>query len=381
MGDYDHYSERFPVGMKVNVGIPVPGGSVFRDWAIINFIEEDLVELQLSRDVLPAGVRLLVGTILDIRGGKEDNAYSCRGIIVTEGAKRMVLLRFIGEIVTDELREYYRIDAFLPIKYLITPHASEYALKIDWQAKREARAEAERERRITEEEKKPWQRLLLPPKEQSDEEQQTAETLPDEEADADIEEEEEEDTSDHSWDDVIPLAANISGGGMRILLHHPLAVDDLITLEIFVPTEPQPRIVDAVGKVVQCAQNFAATRQLQRDSYNTNIEFLFIDERDRDCIVSYISNVQLKRIRQLREQYLGRGIANEEHELTDAERLKLKIFRGILSLIVIMLLTGIAMYFGSYSEKRPKNEMELLFEKGFMEYFKKIGRQPQESSP
>lgn len=372
MGEYDHYSQHFPVRMKVNVGIPVPGGSVFHDWAIINDIDEDLVELQLSRDVLPAGVLLSMGTILDIRGGKDSNAYSCRGIIVTEGDQREVLLRLIGEIVSDELREFYRIDAFLPIKYFLTGQKSEHELRQDWLIKREARAEAEREFR--QHEKKPWQRLMLP-----QEELETGSTPDDE---PDMEPEEDDSTTDQGWDDVIPLAANISGGGIRILLHHRFKVDETVVLEIFVPTEPRPRIVDAVGRVVLCTQNIAASKQLQRESYNTSIEFLFIDERDRDSIVSYISNVQLKRIRQLREQYLGRGIKNDEHELTAAELLRMKMLRIALALIVFTLLGSLAVYFTHYVENRPKGEIELIFEKGFMEYLKKIGRiQPTYPSP
>ncbi len=371
MGEYDQYIEHYPRGMKVHVGIPVPGESVFQDWAIIAGVDEDLVELQLSRDVLPAGVRLTIGTILDIRGGKDENAYSCRGIIVSEGVQRTILLRFIGEIVSDELREYYRIDAFLPIKYYLAGTTSEYVLKQDWQAKRQARAEAERERR--EQEKKPWQRLMLPQEGRPHGETQEV----DEEPFADVLAEEDalpDDTGDHSWDDVIPLAANISGGGLRILLHHEVKVDALIMLEIFVPTEPQPKIVDAVGKVVLCAQNYAATKQTQRDSYNTGIEFLCIDERDRDTIVSYIANVQLKRIRQLREQYLGRRETAEEEALSDAERLRLKIVQLLVSAIVLGFLVWSVIYFNRYSENRPQSEIERIFDQGFMKYLKKIGK-------
>jgi len=370
MGDYDHYSDHFPVGMKVNVGIPVPGGSVFRDWAIINDIDEDLVDLQLSRDVLPDGVLLSVGTILDIRGGKDNNGYSCRGIIVTEGGRREVLLRLIGEIVSDELREFYRIDAFLPIKYYLASQSSEYALRQDWLAKREARAEAERER--SQNEKKPWQRLMLPQPEQFPVAELDDDQLFDDRQD--LEPEEEEDTADHSWDAIIPLAANVSGGGLRILLHHQFKPGDLVVLEIYVPTEPRPRIVDAVGKVVVCTPNNAASKQLHRESYNTSIEFLFIDERDRDGIVSYISNIQLKRIRQLREQYLGRGMRSDTHELTAAEQFRLKVVRLLIALTVFTLLGGLAAYFKYYVENRPKGEIELIFEQGFIEYFKKIGR-------
>jgi c-di-GMP-binding flagellar brake protein YcgR len=48
-------------------------------------------------------------------------------------------------------------------------------------------------------------------------------------------------------------------------------------------------------------ENYAASKQFNRTSYNTGLKFKFIEERDRDAIVSYISNVQLKRIRQMRD--------------------------------------------------------------------------------
>lgn len=375
MGEYDHYSRHFPAGMKVNVGIPVPGGSAFHDWAIISDIDEDLLELQLSRDVLPDGVLLSIGTILDIRGGKDNNGYSCRGIIVTEGWQREILLRLIGEIVSDELREFYRIDAFLPIKYFISAHTSENSLRQDWIAKREARALAELEHRQNQ--TKPWQRLMLPQHEERlpQEELEMPSSFLDE-TDLELEQEPDDAATDHSWDDVIPLAANISGGGLRILLHHQFQVDDLVVLEIFVPTEPHPRIVDAVGRVVQCTQNHAATKQLQRASFNTSMEFLFIDERDQDCIVKHISNVQLKRIRQLREQYLGRDAKSDQYELSAAELRRATIVRALLALFVITVLSGLVVYFKHYVENRPKGEIELIFEKGFFEYLRKTGRQP-----
>lgn len=374
MGEYEHYSKLFSTGMKVNVGIPVPGGSVFHDWAIISDIDEDLLELQLSRDVLPDGVALSIGTILDIRGGKDNNGYSCRGIIVTEGWQREILLRLIGEIVSDELREFYRIDAFLPIRYIIATGTSENQLRQDCIAKREARALIEQKHQHA---SRPWQRLMVP----RHEERLPQKTLQGpasflDETTMETEELAEDTAADHSWDDVIPLAANISGGGMKILLHHKFQVDDLVVLEIFVPTEPHPRIVDAVGRIVSCTQNYAASKQLQRVSFNTSIEFLYIDERDRDCIVKHISNVQLKRIRQLREQYLGRGVTDDRRELSAAEPQRAKLLFTLLALVVIILLSSLVIYFKHYAENRPKGEIELIFEKGFFEYLRKTGRQP-----
>jgi len=379
MSDFDQYLEHFPVGLKVNVGIPVPGGDTFHDWAIIHSIDEDLVSLQLSRDTLPAGVKLLVGTILDIRTGNEVSGYSCRAIIVTEGFRREVLLRLIGEIVSSELREFYRIDAFLPIKYFISTEQSEVKLKAAWKEKREARLAAELERK--QQEKKPWERLRkaphteeLPSEELSDEGnwEDSGEGL--EQPDQG-----EDDSRDHSWDDVIPLAANISGGGVRMLLHHKFEEDTLVPLEIFLPSEPEPQIIDAVCVVAFANENYAASKQFNRTSYNTGLKFKFIEERDRDAIVSYISNVQLKRIRQMREHYLFRsGPEAPQPDVTPEQRLKLLIKTILTVGIVIIALIGLTIYFKNYAENRPKNEIELIFEKGFSEYLKKIGRPPSQ---
>lgn len=379
MSDFDQYLEHFPVGLKVNVGIPVPDGDTFHDWAIIHTIDEDLVSLQLSRDTLPAGVKLKVGTILDIRAGNEVEGYSCRAIIVAEGYHREVLLRLIGEIVSSELREFYRIDAFLPIKYFVSSEQSEVKLKVAWKEKREARLTAEKERK--QQEKKPWERLRQPPEtEELPSEEFGEEGLWDDTGEGlDQPDQVVDDTRDHTWDDVIPLAANISGGGIRMLLHHKFEDDTLVPLEIYLPSEPEPQIIDAVCIVAFANENFAATRQFNRTSYNTGLKFKFIEERDRDAIVSYISNVQLKRIRQMREQYLFRSGPNmDKPEDTPEQRTKLLI-RSVLTIgIVVTALIGLIIYFKGYVENRPKNEIEILFEKGFSDYLKKIGRDPSQ---
>jgi len=379
MSDFDQYLEHFPVGLKVNVGIPVPGGDTFHDWAVIHSIDEDLVSLQLSRDIFPTGVKLRVGTILDIRAGNEIEGYSCRAIIVAEGYHREVLLRLIGEIVSSELREFYRIDAFLPIKYFISTEQSEVRLKAAWKEKRDARLTAEQERK--QQAKKPWERLREAPEtEELPSEEFGEEGLWDDTGEGlDQPDQAIFDTSDHSWDDVIPLAANISGGGVRMLLHHKFENDTLVPLEIYLPSDPEPQIIDAVCIVAFANENYAATKQFNRTSYNTGLKFKFIEERDRDAIVSYISNVQLKRIRLMREQYLFRsGPNSDKPEITQEQRLKLLFKTGLVITIVVFALISLTIYFKNYAENRPKNEIELIFDKGFSDYLKKVGRNPSQ---
>ncbi|NJD39109.1 MAG: PilZ domain-containing protein [Geobacter sp.] len=382
MSDHDTYLQHFPVGLKVTVGIPVPGGDTFHDWAVIRQIDEDLVSLQLSRDTLPENIRLTVGTIFDVRAGDETSGYSCRAIVVTEGYRREILLRLIGEVVSSELREFYRIDAFLPIRYFISEEQSEVKLKKNWQQKREERTVAEQERK--ERAQKPWERLsqAAAREELPAEERNIESFLTDSGEEDDFQEQNlaGDDTADHSWDDVIPLAANISGGGLRMLLHHGFQPGSLVPLEIYLPVEPDHRIIDAVGVVAFANENYAAGKQFQRTTYNTGLKFKFIDERDRDAIVSYISTVQLKRIRQMREQYLFRSSPASDPAPPTEEQRRMFVIKSVASAITVLaLMVGLVLYFKDYAENRPKNQIEQIFDKGFEEYLKKIGRDPAAS--
>lgn len=351
----DHYVRFFPPGMKIGVGIPLPNAEIFRDWAVISELDEDLVSLQLSRDQLPAGVDLHVGQIVELRGGKNDSAYSCRAIIVSEGQARQVLLRLIGEIVTDELREFYRIDAFLPIKYYVSREQNPSVLSKEWQARRHKRLEDELIRK-----QERWDSSFvsgntdLPPE------------CPPEPTVS------EPGDTDSSWDTIVPLAASISGGGMRINAHQGFEAGEYVPLEIMVPA-PR-RIVEAVGRVVFCNRNCGQSGD--RENFNVALKFVFIDERDRDAIVNHISSVQLKRIRQLREHFSLRAGLDAEADAGDGGMpvwrsiVRNSIYAAVLAVITLMLFN----YFRGYMQYHPKSEIEETFETGIKKYLKKIGK-------
>lgn len=345
MSDQQNYASYFAGGMRVGVGIPLHNAEVFRDWAFIEELDEDLIWLQLSRDQLPVNVKLNVGQILEIRGGKDDNGYSCRAIIVSEGDAKQLLLRLIGEIVSDELREFYRIDAFLPIKYYLTHEQHPELLEKEWSLRRLARLANEQQRR-----QKRWDSTYMG----------GSARLPDEKL-----LEHDEDDEDTEWDTIIPLAANISGGGMRVITRQGFAEKEYILLEILVPT-PR-RIVDAVARVIFAHPLLSGG--VESGYFNTGLQFVFIDEVDRDSIVSHISNIQLKRIRQLRETYLfrdghGKDLADGAEALDRYSRMKLIV----IGLLLLSLLVMSINYFRNYSQNRPKNEIEEIFENAIKRY-------------
>ncbi|MDA8429230.1 MAG: DUF5634 family protein [Geobacteraceae bacterium] len=351
MSEMDQYAGSFSTGMKVGVGIPLPNAEIFNDWAIIHEIDEDLVSLQLSRDQLPVRVTLHVGQILELRGGKEGNAYSCRAIIVSEGYAKELLLRLIGEIVSDELREFYRIDAFLPIKYYISQEQHPELLKKQWELRREQRFAhnlARRQRR--------WDSELIDGEAELPHEKRQEDAASD------------GDQEDKTWDTIIPLAANISGGGLRIMTHQDFDYGEYVLLEILVPA-PR-RIVDAVVRVVFANRNYAAGDD--HEYFNTGLQFVYIDERDRDSILNHISTVQLKRIRQLREKYLFRSPLDVDEEearlslpgITWQELAKTALIWAVMIAIVLVLIK----YFKNYAIEHPPNEIGEVFDKAIKKY-------------
>lgn len=360
MNDFENYADFFPAGMKVGVGIPLANAGVFRDWAIIREIDEDFVSLQLSRDQLPRDVSLHVGQILDLRGGKDDSGYSCRAIIVAEAPTRELLLRLIGEIVSDELREFYRIDAFLPIKYYISLEQNIDTLKQEWTQRREQRRVMEAERKQRE-----WDSRLLPDSAELPPERRLEQFRDDQEEEWDQVEE-----LGDAWDTIIPLAANISGGGVRITTHQRFESGVYMLLEILVPMPH--RIVDIVARVITANRNYAAGED--REYYNTGLQFVFIDEWDRDAVVKHISNVQLKRIRQLREQFIFRDGLPGGEEQGEASLFKLVSSRRFL-IYTLAFLTITMLIFScvnQYAKSHPKNEIEEMFEGGIRKYLEQF---------
>ena len=354
MSEAGQYARFFNSGMKVGVGIPLANAEVFRDWALIHELDEDLISLQLSRDQLPVDVNLYVGQIIEVRGGQDGAGYSSRAIIVSEMEERNILLRLIGEMIYDELREFYRIDAFLPIKYIISQEQNPEILLHEWSARHKLRQIEELERK-----EKRWDTVFIPKDNEPDRAEQLDATNQDEELDA--------------WNSIIPLAANISGGGIRIISNQGFKYGEYLLLEILIPA-PQ-RIIDAVVKVVFLDSNNSASND-QEQYNNVAMKFVYIDERDRDAIIYHISNVQLQRIKQLREKYAIKSFANENGQdqgivSKSVQRVQL-VKRAVMMFTFAVVLGLFFFYLKGYVEYHPKSQIEETFEGGIKRYLERI---------
>jgi hypothetical protein len=384
MSDAGQYTSRYFTGMKVEVGIPLPNTKEFRDWAIISEIDEDLVSLQLSRDMLPDGVNLRVGQILTIRSESEGQAHSCRAFIVSKGYDQDLLLRLTGEIVFDELREFYRIDAFLPIKFYTLHDQNPATVKKLWEERRKQRLNEERVRELRRSEAK---REKLRAEERAREQNIREGTSPGGPAElfstGKLEEEPEDNPYYESWGSVTSVAINISGGGLKILTNQGFETDDFLLLEIFVPS--LSCIVDIVARVI--FSNHNGTAGDEGNCFNTGMQFVFIDERARFAINGHVSGVQIRRIRQFRgfadavplniydraipdKHYAYDGRIDAGDDIDDSNQVNRKkiIQQMVLGLFFVGIVSLLYFYFSAYAVKHPKNQIEDLFETGIRKF-------------
>jgi len=374
-----HHTSRYFSGMKVEVEIPLPNTRVFRDWAIISETDEDLVSLQLSRDILPDGVTLRVGQVLTVNSQTDGNKFSCRAFIVSKGYEQDLLLRFTSETIADEMREFYRVDAFLPLRFSILNDQNPANVREQWEAQRKLRRdeEAARERSRLESE-----RIKLRMEERERALKIEGGAFP-AETDLPLQNRQNEALQDYqyylSWGTVTTLAVNISGGGLRIYTDQKFHPDELVMLEAYIPSSHS--IIDITARVV--STNGGGNGET---GGSVAMQFVFIDESARSAINSHISSIQLKRIRQFKgftdvEPATGNGIATPDkhyayidsitvNEKTDPQdQIKKTRVRYLVIAVVFICVAGLLFsYFYRYVLEHPKSEIQKIFEKGIRKY-------------
>jgi hypothetical protein len=350
MTDKDQYSRYFSVGMKIGVGIPMNNNELFRDWAVILEIEEDLVRIQLSRDVLPVDVDLQTGKTLELRCGKEGKGYRCSGVYISEEEAGIVQLRLTGDVNSNELREYYRIEAFLPFRLQISHDHNMDAVLKEWRTRKQNRLSYESQRKKELEQKRRDLLYRTAEGEFDADDRESGETV--------TREPEELEFIDHSWDDSIALAVNLSAGGFKFVTAERYEIGDLVFQEIFIPTNP-PRTMDSVARVVFKNHNYSAGSD--KEYFNVAMQFMLIDERDRDAIVSHISNLELMRIRLMRLTPIPIERLGSRNMFTP--------FRMIgTALLLLTIVILIVYYFQQYLHYNIRNEIAETFENGIRKY-------------
>jgi len=306
------YADVFSTGMRIEVELPLADEKQFRDDAEIVFVHQDLLVLQLTRELFPEAVILETGTEIHLRTGKKEKGYRCRAILLNCDGHSRFKIRLVGEMIPFNDREFFRIDVFIPLAYRPRFVPGRWVTK-------EAQPEiAFREYRA-----------------------EVTEAL-----------------SGATPEQPLPVAANLSGTGVRINIPERFEVDALLDLTLHLPFGAACTMT-LVGQVVHVVELGRAGDP--HPLFTTSLHFISLDDAQREALVGFIQRVELQQIRRLREPSSLPGGEAEAIEVTPllSKRKLLTILWTILSMLV---LASIVFSIDYYSRHRTKGEIERTFE-------------------
>lgn len=307
------YADYFPIGMRVEVELPLAEGNLLREDARIVFAHRDLLELQLSRYIISESVILEIGNDLFLRTGKKGKGYRCRALFLRCDSQSRFHVRLTGEIIPLNEREFFRIDVFIPLLYRpYSEHGRGGMREGGLNSPSEGAQSGENRAGMGADLKRPF-----------------------------------------------PVAANLSGAGVRINIPERFEIDELLELTLYLPFGDASTMT-LVGQVVHVIELSRAGDP--HPLFGTALHFVSLDDSHRETLIRFIQKVQLKQLRRLREQSLlqVRQAVEAEVEPLFSRRRVLMIFWAIL---LALLFANIVLTLDNYRRNRNKGEIERTFEK------------------
>ena len=132
--------------------------------------------------------------------------------------------------------------------------------------------------------------------------------------------------------------------------------------EEVLPLAP-PRTVHAVAEVVYVLEPPGS-----QAFYRTGFRFLHIDERDRDQIFGYISQLQLIRLREMSENRpFPQKVEKNDKPALSLEQLLLRVLYWLVFLAIGLFIGKGLM---DYRERGDQNEIKIMYEKSIKKYRK-----------
>jgi hypothetical protein len=238
MQEPSNYKDYFHLGQRARVELSLKGDRLFNDGAIVTAVGDGHIALRLSRDTLPDGVLLHCDAPLVVRVGGSGSGYSCRGVVLDEPFGEDLRVGFIGQVMSEDLREYFRLNAEIPVTlFNVTAGAAEESGSGGLRVVEEGR---------------------------------------------------------------LPRIVNISGGGLRAETEMATAIDDIIYVTFHLPL-PEPKVIPVVTQV----RHSEVIERADGTCVSSGLRFMHINERDRDAIVRYVCNEEIRRIRMRRKDFFS----------------------------------------------------------------------------
>uniref|UniRef100_C6E0W4 Type IV pilus assembly PilZ n=1 Tax=Geobacter sp. (strain M21) TaxID=443144 RepID=C6E0W4_GEOSM len=324
--EYSEYREYLGEGMRIEIGIPLSGGGVFRDWAVVAEGNQDELVVQISRDVLPSEVRCDIGFILDVSIWARAEVYTCSGIVIEKLGGRVLRIRLFGSFTLRERRQFFRIELGMRVKYDIIDESLRRDVERDWEVRKE------------------HEHMKFQGYDDFVIAAQMARFRP---------------AKPIEWQDLLRAQLNLGGGGLCLRIPQKVQPEQLMNLELHLPLDP-PRVVHTVVRVI----HIKPPRQLKDGScrYDTGMQFDLLDERDRDLIFKQISVAQIEHLRKLADKREPADADGYGRRKLTPRQILARLAWGALFLLLTWVL---ARLLSNYS---PSNQIEKTYEQSLKKY-------------
>lgn len=265
------FARYFPIDTVVAIGVQFDN-AFLESSATITAISGDTVRLELPDDTVFSNIP--IGSGMVITGTEPWCVCRCRAEISTISGNE-IGAKLLGPIEVQQRREFFRWDVSIPVVCAIPADQQLTMVRQGWdKAKVARRAAPPPVIRPT----RDGFRVYRGRKRKS----------------------------------VNPTRVNLSGSGIRIPTAEALLPGTLANLEIYLPLIPA-RVIIAVGAVIRSSE-LQLTPHHTAFPYCTAFRFEFIDERDRDTIISYLFMEQRNLLRQQANERADQEFPMEEFE-------------------------------------------------------------------
>ena len=328
---YAGYREYLLEGMRIEVGIPLSGGGIFRDWAIVSESSRDELLAQISRDMLPSNVRVDVGSILDVSVWIKRDAYTCSGIVTERQGGRVLRIRLFGTFTLRERRQFFRMNLNLRIKYAFLYNGSKREVEADWEHRRD----------VEHMKFQGYDDIVIA----AQKARYTSAIQVD-------------------WREMLRAEVDLGGGGICIAFPEPVQPDQLLNLEIHLPLSPL-RQIHAVAQVVHVMT--PDSREGAENLFPAGMQFIFLDERDRDLVFRHISVTQIDHLRNISDR---RDIIDPHPLPADSGPVRWQQVarQALWALLFLVLAFCLVRYLIHYQQAGSPNEIQKTYEKAIRQY-------------
>jgi hypothetical protein len=246
------YSRYFREELRVNVAIHPPDRTAIDVGCIVLFLEGDRLGLELCGDEFAEGLPAESGMDVHLTAWTGWSLCWCNAVLAEKTAGRRFQLRLTGKVAEKQSREYFRLDVSIPFLYSIPEKQLMPEVQAEWSTAREL-----------------IQRLPSPVIRPCHEGFRL--------------------TGWNGRGEILPQRVNLSGGGLRMRTREYVEPRTLVAIDLFLPLVPR-QVIHVVAEALRC--NEIVLGRQSGVSYNTALRFHFIEETDREAIISFIFSEQ-----------------------------------------------------------------------------------------